>query len=105
MTVETTARSPVAQPSDKTSGEHVIPAGPWAARLSPRRMFVVPLAFTLSLVGLALLAPVRQNPKLLSAFLGAAVALCAWTAVLLASALRRGRTLTLELLLRKQHYL
>jgi hypothetical protein len=105
MSVETTARSPVAQPSGKTSSEHVISAGPWAARLSPRRMLVVPLAFTLSLVGLALLAPVRQNPKLLSAFLGAAVALCAWTAVLLASALRTGRTLTLELLLRKQHYL
>jgi hypothetical protein len=64
MSVVTSARSPAAQ----TSG----------------RMLVLPLAFTLGLVGLAVPAPVRQNPKLLSAFLGAAVALCAWTAVLLA---------------------
>jgi hypothetical protein len=41
----------------------------------------------------------------LAAFLGAAVMLCAWNAVLLVSARRRGRTLTLEVVLRKQHYL
>ena len=61
--------------------------------------------FILGLAGLALFAPVRQNPKLLSAVLGAAVLLSVWTAALLAVALRRGRTFALELVLRKQHYL
>jgi hypothetical protein len=38
-------------------------------------------------------------------FAGAAAALLAWNAALLASALRRGRTLSVEIVLRKQHYL
>jgi hypothetical protein len=80
-------------------------SGPWAVRLSPPRALVLPFVFALGLAGFALLASVRQNPKLLSAFLGTAVLLCAWTAVLLAAALRRRRTLTLEIVLRKQHYL
>ena len=40
-----------------------------------KKMLGLPLAFACGLAGLALLAPVRQNPKLLPAFLGAAAAL------------------------------
>ncbi len=47
----------------------------------------------------------RTNPSLLRAFLGAAAVLILWNAALLVSALRRGRTPTLEIVLRKQHYL
>jgi hypothetical protein len=69
-----------------------------------RKWLVLPLAFTLGLAGLALLEPVRQNPKLLSAFLGAALALLAWNAILEISVRRQRRTLALEVLPRKQHY-
>jgi hypothetical protein len=64
-----------------------------------------PLAFTLSLLAFVFLDPVRQNTVLVRTFAGAAAVLLAWNAVLLASAVRTGRTLTLEIVLRKQHYL
>src|SRR5581483_9890497 len=51
------------------------------------------------------LAPVRQNPKLLYAFLGTVAFLGAWSAVLLLRARHTGRKLKLEVVLRKQHYL
>ncbi len=70
-----------------------------------KRALLLPLAFTFGLAGLALLPPVRQNPRVLMAFLGAAAALCAWNAILFVWARRSGRTLTLEVVLRKQHYL
>ena len=70
-----------------------------------KKLLVLPLGFTFALAGLALLAPVRQNPKVLLAFLGAALALSAWNAVLLAWVWRKGRTLTLEVVPKKQHYL
>src|SRR5438067_6402501 len=66
---------------------------------------VLPLACALGLAAFALIAPVRQNPRLLSAFLGAASALVVWNAVLLVRARQYGRTFTLEIVLRKQHYL
>jgi hypothetical protein len=65
---------------------------------------LLPLAFAFGLAGLGFLAPVRQNPKALSAFLGAAAALGAWNAALLWWARRSGRTLTLDVVLKKQHY-
>jgi len=68
-------------------------------------MGILPLAFTAGLAGLAFFAPVRQNPKTLAAFLGAAAVLCAWNAALLVSARLKGRTLTVEVVPKKQHYL
>ena len=65
----------------------------------------LPLVFTTGLAAFALLDSVQQNTSLLRAFLGAAAVLMVWTAALLASALRARRTLTLEVVLRKQHYL
>jgi hypothetical protein len=69
-----------------------------------QRMFVLPLAFTFGLAGLALLDPVRGNPKVLWAFLGTAFVLCAWNAVLFLWARATGRTLQIEVALRKQHW-
>jgi Flp pilus assembly protein TadD len=66
---------------------------------------VLPLLFTLVLVALGLLPTVRSNGNLLWSFLGAAAALVLWTAILLAAALGRGRTLGLQFVLRQQHYL
>src|SRR5438552_69867 len=75
------------------------------SRPAGRRALILPLTFTSGLAGLSFLAPVRENPKVLSAFLGAAAVLCVWNAALLVLGTRRGRTLTLEVVLRKQHYL
>ncbi len=68
-----------------------------------KEKLVLPLLFTLGLAGLAGLAPVRQNPKVLWAFLGAAVALFVWS-VLLAIGSRAGRKLAVEAVVRRQHY-
>ena len=69
------------------------------------RALVLPLAFTLALVAFLFLLSVRQNTALTWTFAGAAAALLAWDAALLASAVRRGRSLSVEVVLRKQHYL
>jgi hypothetical protein len=65
---------------------------------------VLPLTFTCALAALSLAAGVRNDPGALFAFLGAALALFAWTAALAFDASRRRRTLTLEVVLLKQHY-
>jgi hypothetical protein len=70
-----------------------------------KRALLLPLAFTVGLAGLALLPPVRQNPRVLFTFLGVAAALCAWNAILFVWAQRGGRMLSLDVVLRKQHYL
>jgi len=64
----------------------------------------MPLAFTLALAGLAFVAPVRENARVMWAFLGASVVLFAWNAALNIVALHGNRTLTIEVILRKQHY-
>src|SRR6267378_2333573 len=88
------------------SGERPAPPPPsWSVQLSPLRGCSVPLLFALGLVGLALLNSIRQNPTLLWSFLGAAAALTAWTAALLVTAARAGRSFRLDISLRKQHYL
>ena len=70
-------------------------------RTAGTRALLLPLAFTFALAALAIIAPLRQNPKVLAAFLGAAAALCAWNAALLVWARRSGRTLTLEVVAEK----
>jgi hypothetical protein len=96
-----------AQRRPKTAGRAEVSAPPvlWSGRLSPRRAFGLSLSFALSLAAFGLLSVVSRNVHLLWAFEGAAAALLAWNAVLFASAIRKGRTLTLEIVLRKQHYL
>jgi tetratricopeptide (TPR) repeat protein len=68
------------------------------------RLLVLPLTFTLALVALGFLPSVRHQPVLLGSFWGAAAVLLAWNAVMLALVRRRGRRLTIEVVLRKQHY-
>jgi hypothetical protein len=74
-------------------------------RLRPPRALALPLAFTLGLLALGLVPGIRQHPRLLGSFLGAGAVLLTWNAVLLARSLRQDRTFTLEVVLRKQHYL
>jgi hypothetical protein len=66
-------------------------------------MLFLPLVFISALAGLSLLPIVHDNPRTLWAFLGAAAGLFAWNAFL-AATLRRGRKISLEIVLRKQHY-
>lgn len=67
-------------------------------------MLALPLVFTAALVALAVLAPIRGNHRTLLAFLGTALALGTWNG-LLAATFRTGRKLTLDVVLKKQHYL
>jgi hypothetical protein len=65
----------------------------------------VPLGLALLLVGLTFFGPARENPSLVRAVVGTAALLGAWNVLLLASARRAGRALTIEIVVRKQHYL
>ena len=71
----------------------------------PAQALVFPVTLTLFLAALGAIPSVRQYPPLLMAFLGAAASLVAWSAILLAAALRKGRTLALDVVVRKQHYM
>ena len=73
--------------------------------MTGKRTLLLPLAFALGLAGLAFLLPVRGNPKTFAAFLGAAAVLCAWNGVLFVWIRSRKRTLGVEVVLKKQHYL
>ncbi|HEY4360512.1 MAG TPA: hypothetical protein VGN17_06070 [Bryobacteraceae bacterium] len=64
------------------------------------RALLLPVAFALALAVMAGLAPIRENPRLLWTFLGASALFCVWTAALIP----RARSLTLEVALKKQHY-
>jgi hypothetical protein len=68
-------------------------------------VILLPAAFTAALALLTFLSSVGQNPKVTWAFLGTTGVLGVWTAVLGVGALRSRRTLAIEVILRKQHYL
>ena len=70
-----------------------------------KRPLLLPLGFTIALAGMALLAPVRGNLRALWSFVGVALLLCAWNALLMARARHAGRTLRVDVVLRRQHYL
>src|SRR5262249_15017216 len=70
-----------------------------------RKLLVLPLAFASALAGLALLAPVRNNPNLPAAFAGAALAILVWNALLFLWVGHTRKTLRVDVVLKKQHYL
>jgi hypothetical protein len=70
----------------------------------PGRALALAILFIAGLAVFALHEPVRANPALWWSITGSVAALSAWTAVLYVSARQRGRTFTLEILLRAQHY-
>jgi hypothetical protein len=69
------------------------------------RALALPLAFTLALVSFAFLDSVRENVVLWRSIVGAAALLLAWNAALAVTAVRNGRALVADVVLRKQHYL
>jgi len=70
----------------------------------PARALALPLIFTLLLLAFCLLPSARRDPMLPWIFWGVGAALLAWNAALLTAAHRRRRTLTLQVVLRNQHY-
>jgi hypothetical protein len=75
------------------------------ARLSAARAALLPLVPVLGLLGLAALPAARANPTVAASFVGAALVLAIWDAILLARRAREGHTLTLDVILLKQHWL
>src|SRR5262249_24193392 len=73
-------------------------------QLSARGAFLLNGAFVLGLVVLSQLPVLDERPTVSASILGAAGVLLAWS-VLLFGVLRRGQTVTLEIVLRRQHYL
>ena len=79
---------------------------PVAARftgLPPGRALRLPLLAAAGLIAAGFLPSARGNPALFWSFCGAGGGLLAWSAALLAAA--RGRTLALDVVVRRQHYL
>src|SRR6266851_2561621 len=91
----------------RTARKRQAPPPPAAALtgIRPARALALPLTFTLLLVAFGLLPAVGRSAPLLRSFLVAGAALFVWNALLLAMAQRRGRTFTVEVTIRKQHYL
>jgi hypothetical protein len=79
--------------------------GSESVSLFPLRAFSLILLLVVALCTFGLFDAVKQNGTLLWSFLGAAAILLAWNVILFVSAVRTHRTFTLEILLRKQHYL
>jgi hypothetical protein len=73
--------------------------------LRPRQAGLLPVAFALGLWALALVPPVRGHATLTGSVLGAGFVLIFWSALLFTRATSAGRTFTLDVAARKQHYL
>lgn len=84
---------------------HAPPAAAQFTGLPPDRALGLPLIAAALLAVAGLLPSARGNAALFWSFCGAGGALLAWNVVLLAAARRRGRTLALDIVVRRQHYL
>ena len=71
----------------------------------PQRALAVPLIFTAALASVSLLPTVQVQVRLARSLWGAALALLLWNAVLFAFSWTRRRGVTLDIVIRKQHYL
>jgi hypothetical protein len=93
---------------ETTSARHVDPlAPPRETEPHVHSWFAsgLPAWLALALVVLGFFADAGRNPAVRSTLFGAALVVVTWNALLFARARRDGRALTLEIVLRKQHYL
>ena len=81
------------------------PAAAQFTALSPGRALSLPLIAAALLAAAGLLPSARGNAALFWSFCGAGGALLGWNVALLAAAHRRGRSLALDVVVRRQHYL
>ena len=73
--------------------------------VSWRQAICLPLGFVVGLLLIGMLNPVRQNPRLLWSFVATSLILAIWSVAVIERARRTHRQLTLDIVLRKQHYL
>src|SRR6185503_12315391 len=78
---------------------------PGTAPRSRTRPLGLPIVFTVILAALSWLPSVRQNANLVWSLWGACATLLVWSGVLWLQARTAQRPLTIEVILRKQHYL
>ena len=83
------------------AGEYPLIDGPFRQP----RVLLLPLAFTAALAAMSLLPVVMGNAHLRWAFVGAATVLGGWNGLLLAKTRRQRRVLTVNVVLRPQHYI
>src|SRR5437867_1268488 len=69
---------------------------------STRRLWL-PLGFIAVLAGFAVLPQIRSNPNLMWSFVGTSAAVFVWWLILMLRS--RGRALTLDIVLRPEHYM
>ena len=87
--------------------DHMKPTTSGSRRLSPGQAVLLPCAFIAGLAGLGLLVGLggtRQAAAVSQSMLGAAGLLLVWTAALYVTARRSGRTLSLQVVLLKSHW-
>ncbi|MBW3554309.1 MAG: hypothetical protein KY466_12395 [Gemmatimonadetes bacterium] len=71
---------------------------------APRHVLALPIAAALALLAEALWPPIREDPRTLAAFIGAAGTLALWTGWLHVAARRAGRRLVLQRAIHKHHW-
>ena len=81
-----------------------MPAPVFSTRLSAGGAFLLNAGFVAALLALSQLPVLDQRPVVRASMVGAALVLLAWSALLF-GVLRRGQTVTLNVLLLRQHYL
>jgi hypothetical protein len=99
MLVETTSPGRPAAPVPESPPPHA------ATEVDPRVAAGLPAALALALVALGFLTNAGRTPAVLWTLAAAAAAIVSWNALLVARAHRSGRALTVDIVLRKQHYL
>ncbi|HSM59966.1 MAG TPA: hypothetical protein VK849_04175 [Longimicrobiales bacterium] len=75
-----------------------------ARPITPARVMMLSCTLAAGLLAFLLLPPIRATPGLVGGFLGAGSLLVAWAAALAMALRRAGRTLTLEPIARKHHW-
>jgi len=99
----TTTLKPSARPAAPPAFE--VPIVRHLKGLRPARALALPLAFTAGLASLSVLPAVRANARLERSFWIVAAVLVVWNLALFARFITTRRTLALDVVLRKQHYL
>ena len=98
--MKTASSSPhqLSRPHGRTPAQSAAPV----PSASPARVLAFPAAMALTLVVFALLS--RQRAQVFWTFMGAGLALLAWTAAVYVSARQKHRELVLQVLVRRQHW-
>jgi hypothetical protein len=91
--------------SAKAAAGKPVDAAPVAGtRISAARAFLFNACFVGGLLALSLLSPLQERPVVRASVVAAALVLLAWSGLLF-GVLRRGQKVSLEIVLRRQHYL